>query len=541
MQARWVSTLMRSLRAAGVEDVVLSPGSRSTPMVLALEEALRVHVVVDERAAGFFALGLARATGRAPMLLCTSGTAAAHYLPAVMEASASFVPLLVVSADRPPELHGARANQTIDQRRLFGVHARESIDLGVAGSELGLRAAARRAAEAVHRTLHPTPGPVHLNVALRKPFEERAEGEARPMRIVAPETRPSEAAVSTLAEALSSAERPAIALGPARAGEAAPREALDVLAARGVAILADVTSGHRGRLGGFDAILGELAPDVVVQLGDPPIGSAWARFLEAAAPRLLLAHEHAIPDPTRQAEALVVASPAEVAWALSRCALDVPSAWAKRQVELAARLDAARAAAQSAVPWSDARVAREAIAALPAGGSLVLGNSLAVRMADVWGDGVDARVFHQRGVSGIDGTVAGAAGVARASGAPTLGLLGDVAMLHDAGGLACARRLEVPLVLVVIHNGGGRIFERLPIHGTPGARFEERFATAHETDFAPLAESYGHRHVAVSDAASLRDASNTAFGSSGVTLVEARVPPDAARRIDAALREELSG
>ncbi|MCA9529617.1 MAG: 2-succinyl-5-enolpyruvyl-6-hydroxy-3-cyclohexene-1-carboxylate synthase, partial [Myxococcales bacterium] len=186
VQAEWARVLLGALRRAGVRDVVISPGSRSTPFVLAAdaEPGLRCHDVIDEREAGFFALGQARVTGVPSLLLCTSGTAAAHYYPAVIEASSAQVPLLVLSADRPPELHGSGANQTIDQTRLFGVHVRRFIELGAAPApgypDLDARAFAalcRSAAQAVAAAKGPPAGAVHLNAPARKPLEPPAPEE----------------------------------------------------------------------------------------------------------------------------------------------------------------------------------------------------------------------------------------------------------------------------------------------------------------------------------------------------------------------------
>ena len=561
--------LARGLVVGGVTDVVISPGSRSTPLLFALLDVApamgaRVHDVVDERAAAFFALGLARA-GRLPLLLCTSGTAGAHYLPAVMEASATCLPLVVLTANRPPELHGTAANQTIAQQHLFGHHVRTFMDLGV-GDAQAAEAAGRQGAQAAAAAQHPLPGPVHLDVRARKPLEPgEASPPARPApRHHLPSLAPGGEALAALASDCAVAERGVLAVGPLHAPTAALREAVArFIDVTGFTLLADLTSGFRGLPGavpGFDALLKSeagrdaLEADVLVQLGPPPVGAGWLRY--AATPRRAFWALGAHPLPSRFPDAggavtdVLVADPVAVLDATCTALAERParSPAPERATDLAAVL--LREAARLATPFGEAHVARAAVAAVPEGGTLVLGNSLPVRLADLFGPARDIAVASQRGVSGIDGLIAGAAGLATAKGTPTLLLLGDVATLHDVGSLVLAARLETPLALLVVDNAGGRIFDMLPVRrwAEERGRSDERerfFAMTGAPSLEGAARMAELTYRNCDTPESLEAALAEALERPGATLVHARVAPvsgvAALRALEAAAAEALNG
>ncbi|MCE9576382.1 MAG: 2-succinyl-5-enolpyruvyl-6-hydroxy-3-cyclohexene-1-carboxylic-acid synthase, partial [Deltaproteobacteria bacterium] len=308
VQTLWAEVVVGALADGGVEFVVVSPGSRSTPLAIALarNSRLAIEVVIDERAAAFVALGRARASGRPTALVCTSGTAAAHYFPAIIEAGQADIPLIALTADRPPELQDAGAPQTIDQRKLFGDHVRGFAELGApGGGALGLRAARRAIAQAVQLARGPRPGPVHVNVPLRKPLEpaapatdeERALAEvamelaAHPLIAPAPRTIASDAAIAAIIRAIAGAPRGLIVAGPAAVDR--DREAAFALArATGFPLLAEATSQLRfGRpddvvaCDAFDLVLAArktdpaLVPDLIVQLGGEPTAGGWAPWL----------------------------------------------------------------------------------------------------------------------------------------------------------------------------------------------------------------------------------------------------------------------
>jgi 2-succinyl-5-enolpyruvyl-6-hydroxy-3-cyclohexene-1-carboxylate synthase len=556
-QTRWMRHLVDGLVQGGVTDVVLSPGSRSTPILLALlRSSLTIHDVIDERAASFHALGLAR-EGRLPALVCTSGSAPGHYLPAVMEASAARIPLVVVSANRPPELHDTGASQTIDQSRLFGVHVRAFVDLGAPhDSERAMRAAQRRTQRAVVRATSPEPGPVHVDVGARKPLEEH--DDPRPLAaaptIFTPRLTVNDDAVDAIARRLDDAERVLVVAGPGGLAQRAWREPVArLLHASNATLAADAGSQLRFTglgiaLDGAEAFARTnagralLSADVVVQIGDFPIGPGLARLVDGC-PRLVIA-EGGHPDPEGDAELLAFG---DVGATVDRLADRVSP---KRAFELPhAALAVARAHATEG-PLSQPSAVHAAFAALSshassskAGSSargaarVVLGNSLPIRAVDLYVDvDVDLGVVVQRGVSGIDGNLAGSVGVARASGRPTLAVVGDVTFLHDLGSLLLARELEVPLVVLVLNDDGGRIFEQLPVHRTLAtAKFERHFAMSHGMRFDHAAALYGLAYERATSAAEVRAAVSRGLHRAGTTIVEVPLPPESARETNARL------
>lgn len=561
----WARLFVRSLARAGVTDAVLSPGSRSAPLAVALAEepALRLHVVLDERAAAFFALGQARVTDRPSLLVCTSGTAGAHYFPAVIEAAQSFVPMLVVTADRPWELYDAAAPQTIDQVKLFGDFARHYAELGLPDpAASALRGVPRIAAQAVARSRGPLPGPVHVNARFRKPLEpvhvsEREAWEPLvdellaapgPAVTVAPRGIDSRV-VMEVADRVRRAERGIVACGPAPLRQARGRDAILELARRaGFPLVAEATSqvrfgGERHGVieaGPFDAILRapELAaPGLVLQLGAPPTSGAYADLAARSSTQRVVVAEHGWNDPQGTAALLVEAEPAPFAEALAK-ELGTSmraSAWATAASAAGKRAEASVAAVGDGESLFEGDVARLLFASAPNDALLVAGNSTPVRDLDLTcaPSGKSVRVAHQRGASGIDGLVAGAAGAATVDGSPTTLLVGDLSLAHDLSSLGLAARVKTPLVIVVVQNGGGRIFDQLPIARAISEEvFERCFGTAQEISFALAAGAYGIPHARVETGEALEAALAEAWARPGATLIEAIVEPRArARRI----------
>ncbi len=547
---------MRALAAAGVTDLVVSPGSRSTPIVAAAVAAgLHCRAIIDERSAAHFALGRARATGRPQAVVCTSGSAAACYAPAVVEARAARLPLIVITADRPPELQGCEAPQTIDQVRLYGEHARY-FDLGAPAAT---SAAARVMTQAVHAALSPVPGPVQVNAPARKPLEPvEPTGDAPSPRLTTvypPAPAPaSEEAVGALAAAASGA-RGVITAGPAPLRAAAWRNAMNALsAATGFPILAESTSQQRLRrdappmIGAFDLIYdaGAEAPELVIQVGAPPVSAAWSAMLARARPRRFVVTEHGWPDPHSDAEAIVAGDVAStLARAAERITRPAPPDLADQLAVADDRAWRAVEAALATVELGEGQAVRAAAAAVPPGSLLALANSLPVRSIDTYCPPVttEAGVLHQRGASGIDGAISAAAGAASCGDRPVVLLMGDVGFAHDATGLLAARHARAPLVVVVIDNGGGRIFERLPVAASPAlaARFEELWLTPPAIDIAALAQSVGAGALEVDSAAALSAAVAAAAARPGCTVIRARVEPGSAEATRRRLIAELGG
>jgi len=565
IQTIWAELVATTLADAGVVRCVLSPGSRSTPLVAALarESRLALTTLIDERAAAFFALGAARATGAPVALVCTSGTAAAHYLPAIVEASLAGVPLIALTADRPPELQGSGASQTIDQVKLYGDFVRGAIDLGPPSpGEQPLRAVRRKIVQAITLALGPDPGPVHVQVPLRKPLEpaaptgdteralaERAARLAGPVRVAPPRLAPDPGAITELARAIAEEPDGVIVAGALPTGFAAARGAVLALAERlGYPILAE--AGSQLRLGPrpdgvvfvdhFDVIppAERPAPRLVVQLGAEPVAAAWPGWLgeltAAGCARWVLAGPR-WQDPDSSARGVVLGEIAAVIEALD---LALPTA-PPRVPAAALAWRAAEAAAARAIelaldhhPRSEPAMLRAALAAVPEGAAIQLGNSLPIRVADqVCAGGALRPVLTQRGAAGIDGLIASAAG-ATCAGHPVLLVLGDVSFAHDLGGLLAARAARAPLAILVIDNRGGQIFAGLPIaRAQPEPAFERHWLTAPEIDPAAVAAALGARASTAASPAGAATAIARALETPGVTVIHAPVTPSGAHDV----------
>ena len=583
-------TLVDELVRCGLRDAVLAPGSRSAPLAIALWEKagqggpLRLHVRVDERSAAFLALGLAKAGGRPVAMVCTSGTAAANFHPAVIEADESGVGLLVLTADRPPELRGTGANQAIDQIKLYGGAVRWFADAGVPEARPGMnaywRSLACRAWAAAAGTDGGFPGPVHLNLPLRDPLvpglpDPAGNGswpeplDGRPDG--APWTRWAGASMGASANGpglpgpsgqdgpgwaepldLPWTERGVILAGD---GAADPRGLLRLAAAAGWPVLAEPSSGVRqGRLAlaAYSYLLehpGFLAanrPDLVVCAGRPGLSRGQTAFLRQAAAdgarQVVLAQGPARwADPVRTATD--VAAAVRLTGTPRRPARGGPGSgrpgWLGRwqQADAAAR-GAVDAVLDAGGELTEPRLARDLGAALPDGALLWAASSLPIRDLDrhlAVRDGL--RVLASRGASGIDGLVSSATGAAlahqAAGGGPAAALLGDLAFLHDAPGLFAGPEEARPdLVLVVANNDGGGIFSTLEQAALP-APFERVFGTPHRARLAGLAAAAGIGHVVVTRAADLP----AALKGDGIRIVE--VPAD--RAAGTALRRRLAG
>ncbi|MBL9018748.1 MAG: 2-succinyl-5-enolpyruvyl-6-hydroxy-3-cyclohexene-1-carboxylic-acid synthase [Myxococcales bacterium] len=544
VQTIWCELLAGTLADAGVGTVVISPGSRSTPLVAALARTpgLELATIIDERAAAFFALGAARATNRPAALVCTSGTAAAHYLPAIIEASLAAVPLVAITADRPPELQHCGASQTIDQVKLYGSFVRGAFDLGAPTS--AVRALRRTVVQAVTLARGPHAGPVHLEVPLRKPLEpappstdaEHAlAAEARALRgavrIAPPSLAPDAAALAELADAIAAEPDGVIVAGALPASF--PRDAvLDLARRAGYPVIAEAPSqlrfGPRDGVAMIDhadviPIAQRPRPKLVVQLGAEPVAASWPAWQAAlrGVRRFVLAGP-AWADPDGSAHVILgEVTTLPCGERRSRVRTD---AWLETWRGLEARAAAAASAAIERAPTSETAVLRAALAALPAGASIQIGNSLPIRIIDhVPGGGRAMRVLSQRGAAGIDGLIASAAGATRA-GAPVLLVLGDVSFAHDLGSLLAARAATAPLAVLVLDNGGGQIFAGLPVaRANLGAAFESHFVTAPGIDPVAVATALGARGVTAATPAAAATAVAAALATPGVTIIHAPV------------------
>lgn len=601
----WARLLLGSLREAGVRDVVLSPGSRSTPFTLAAlrDPGLRCRTVIDERSAAFFAVGHARITGRPVLLVCTSGSAATNYFPAVVEAAESGTPLLVLTADRPLELQHAAAPQTIDQVRLYGDYARAYLELGTPEADPRmLSALPRLAAQAVHTSLSPIPGPVHLNARARKPLEPRhgsgpAELELRSVvdrllasvpRAPVPDGRAAASGIDAAARACARSRRGLIVCGPASPGEAPSPEAIGALArATGFPVVAEPASQLRFTAPPDTVMLDALstllevpgfaeshAPDVVVQVGRPPTASGWHRAFEvwADTERHVLT-SRGWPDPWSTAASVVVGeldgtvramAEAMAGVRIDACGSGPVAVRDDASVDASAEspVDAGAAAERSAWTeelrrvdsraralidgsisegFTEGAAIRTVVDRLPAGAVLALGNSLPIREVETFVPAAprDVTVWSQRGANGIDGLISGAAGATAGAGRPTTLLIGDVSFVHDIGGLRELRDLPAPLTVVVFNNGGGRIFERLPLADAlaPDDAAMSAWLTPPGVDFHASADAFGVPFARAEHAAGLDAALDRLAETGGV--LEVVVPEDGTTTHQRELRRRL--
>jgi 2-succinyl-5-enolpyruvyl-6-hydroxy-3-cyclohexene-1-carboxylate synthase len=580
----WSRLLLGSLARAGVEHVVISPGSRSTPFAWAAlnEPKLRCHSVLDERVAGFFALGQARVTGRPSLLLCTSGTAAANYYPALIEASLAQLPVLVLTADRPFELQHASAPQAIDQIKLFADTARAYFELGAPdASPSALQGVVRSVAHAFHASLHGKPGPVHLNARARKPLEpmQAHDAQARALHesvdalLARGPTVTSQverrADVTRLARACAETARGLIVAGPEAAHRPETAHALARLAEiTGFPLACEATSQSRFaselspsvvRIDAFNWLLrspslrARLSPELLLSFGGTPTSGAYERWLSASfsGQRFVIA-EHGLPDPHGLASELVSAGTASAAndtvRHLQRSGLRHEAERERyrhdfREANQMAWVAIEQELSRASTQLSEARAVREVIDHLPDPCQLVLGNSLPIREVDAYVPcGARAlSVLCQRGANGIDGLISGAAGAASLRREATVLLLGDVSFMHDLGGLAVAREAAGSFVIVVIDNGGGRIFEQLPIFERleQHAETTRYWLTPPQVELSHAAQLFGYRYAKISEGASIAGALREATSQPGVSVLQIVVEGSSAHASEARVQSAL--
>jgi 2-succinyl-5-enolpyruvyl-6-hydroxy-3-cyclohexene-1-carboxylate synthase len=537
--ATFCATLVDEWVRAGVTDAVIAPGSRSTPLAVALATAdgIAVHVQVDERSAGFLALGIAMATWEPVVVLTTSGTAAVELHAAVVEADLAGVPLLICTADRPPELRDVGAPQVVDQTHLYGRAARWYHDPGVADPAASSRwraLASRAYAEATGSR----PGPVHLNLPFREPLLG-APGDLPTPREPTDLTEgwvwrpPSQPPADPIIEATDLAGRRGILVAGRWSGDGDAVHA--VASSLGWPVLADPLSQARrpvrGTIAHADAILRShaaadaLRPEVILRVGEPPASRVVNEWLAASgALEIVVAGAGRWSDPSGTAGIVLDADPSDLLDALRVQLQGVDEVPDWRDVWVAA--DAAAAGAIEAellaqTDVSEPELARALVAALPEGAALVVSSSMPVRDVEWYSaprDGV--RVLANRGANGIDGVVSTAVGVAIGTGGPTVALLGDLAFLHDSNGLLGAAQRSADLVIVVADNDGGGIFSFLPQAGDVGSeRFEQLFGTPHGLDLVAVARAYGVRAATTIDVGTDLAA---ALGRGGVHVLVAR-------------------
>jgi 2-succinyl-5-enolpyruvyl-6-hydroxy-3-cyclohexene-1-carboxylate synthase len=562
------SAMVEELARCGVRHAVVAPGSRSTPVALALwrHPDIEVLVHVDERSGGFLALGAAQASGRPAAVACTSGSAAANLHPAVVEADEAAVPLVVLTSDRPPELRGIGAGQTIDQLKLYGPAVRWFCEVGTHDADdaglIHMRSVACRAYATARGS--PRAGPVHLNLAWREPLgpvpresdvtarstlalEGRAGGPLTAVGVPAPPP-PDANELDQLAARLATASRGLIVCG--RQPDSHAAAIVSLAANAGYPVIAEPTS--QVRLGAhdrelvvwpYDAIARvrptALEPELVIRFGDLPTSKPlrkWLGSLEGLY-EITVDSDYGWNDPNRRAATILRADPTAAAEALSqRLGRRENTAWTGAWKRHGAVASAAIQAALAADDAPTEPAVHAALGRLYADGDLVYtASSMPIRDQEAFVEAGPARVrfLCNRGANGIDGLVSSGIGAAAANDCPTWLVLGDLCLYHDVNGLSGLRRTKAPVRIVVLDNGGGGIFEFLPQAGLIDRdEFESLFGTPSGVAVEGIAALHEIPYRRIDDLDDLRDLPRE-------TRVIAEVPVD--RRENVAVHRRIAG
>jgi 2-succinyl-5-enolpyruvyl-6-hydroxy-3-cyclohexene-1-carboxylate synthase len=590
--ALWARALVDELAASGVDAACVCPGSRSTPLTVALAEHDDIEVFshLDERSAAFFALGRGKRTGRPTPVVSTSGTATANFHPAVMEADEARVPLLVLTADRPRQLRHSGANQTVDQEKLYGDSVRHFEDLPEPeADDRKLRSLRTSVCRAVGATTGTNPGPVHLNVPFRKPLEPvevpgdvpdcfaeeyplAAEGRDGPfVDVTSGRPLPDDAELDALADAATSAERGLVVAGPDDEFGLEAAGAADLASATGFPVLADPLSNVRFGphtsdapvVGGYDGLLDgapfdDLEPDFVLRFGASPTSNVLRNFLrDSPARQVVVDPAGEWREATFTASDLVVADPTRLARELA-ARVDSPAtdatAWTERWTDAEADYWAAVDGVER-----EALLEGDVVAAVaddaPDPATIFVSNSMPVRDLDRFArpHSADLTVLGNRGASGIDGVTSSALGAGSATDDPLVLVTGDLAYYHDMNGLLALARCGVSAseagggtteqrsdgvdaTVVLVNNDGGGIFHMLPIEEFDPP-FTEEFKTPHGLDFEATEALYDLEFERFEALPAFREAYRQSVEAAGTQVLEVRTDGEASHRE----RERIAG
>lgn len=548
----WAALLIEELTRAGVSGFCLSPGSRNTPLAMAAMKQTAVPAIMhfDERGAAFHALGWARGSGRPTVLICTSGSAAANYWPAVVEASKSRVPLIMLTADRPPELLECGANQAIDQTRLFGGYTRWSLNLPCPDTAISPAYLLSTADQAVYCARRAPAGPVHLNCAFREPLAPAAlggpftdyldavrdwqDGERPYTRWHSPKRPLTNSDRQETVQHINGVARGVVVAGRLRNQEEA-QAVCELAKALHWPLLPDALSGLRVAFGApsvvayYDQLLmagpfrAQFNPELVLHLGGEITSKRLMEHLGALRPR----YWHVADHPLRHDPMHLVTDRYETdltdfcTWLKKAAKERTAPGWAAEFTKLSGLVGKTIDAWLTEQPvLTEMHVARSVSRCRPPGSLLFFGNSMPVRDLDRYGaaDGAPGWIEANRGASGIDGNIATAAGLARGHGVPVTAVLGDLAALHDLNSLTLIR--DLPLTLVIVNNDGGGIFSFLPIAEYP-EYFEACFGTPHGMDFSGAAKMFGLAYTRPDSPADFDAAFSAACASGKASIVEA--------------------
>ena len=558
----WSRLIIEELIRCEVTTLCISPGSRSAPLVIAAAENKRACTLVhtDERGAAFYAMGYAKATGRPAALICTSGTAVANYFPAVIEASQSAVPLLILSSDRPVELRDARSPQTINQVNIFGDYLRWHFDLPAPDKALSPSFLLTTVDQAVYRAVNRPAGPVQINCQFREPLISSAEKECwdNYLSILDPwqktgraftthaksESMPSIEDVHRIGKMIRSSENGLLIAGQLPAGT--DKEAIIRLASElGWPLLADINSGIRfagstsesasNVIAHYDLYLRvekfrkDFSPDLILHMGDMPVSKSLNQHIEESHAEYIVVNSHPFrQDPMFRVTQRIETNPGRFALQLSeriqKTASGLTGIFCQAEEISRTVIRDSLLPLDDISQWAVSHVIFESVGKES---GIYLGNSLPVREADAFAACSDKRlaIGCNRGANGIDGTIASAIGFASGLNRPTTLLIGDLAFLHDINSLALIKKLEVPVTVVVLNNDGGGIFSFLPVAKLT-EYFETYFAAPHGLKFRNAAELFGVPYESPESLSSFRKVYQRSIHSGISSIIEVHTQRD---------------
>ena len=542
----WSTLFVRALFEQGVREVIISPGSRSTPLTLAFaaHPGFRKHTIIDERSAAFTALGLAKASGIPACLVCTSGTALANYLPAVIEATQSHVPVIIASADRPPHQRGMGASQTIDQLKIFGDYPVFFHEAGEPKESNNSILRLERLAEQSVQMATQKSGVVHLNFPFSKPFEpssdflEGIESENEKHAKQSFSRYTTEIGETQFGESfwsdLVSSEKPVIIAGPecSAPSKQAISELSKILQAPVIAEPGSNVSSSRYTISGYDAFLRnpqigkELKPDLILRFGQEPISKALSNFLlqNANVMQIRILDNRAFEDESLTAQkSLFLSTPLKIPEVSGSASKDWLKTWRKHQKDF---LEFREDQLHPSTPLTDGYVFHAISPLIPKKSFLMLSNSFPVRDVALFGDPDGKEMYVNRGAAGIDGITSTAFGLSMSLKKTGLLFVGDIAFLHDSNALLNARKIEDTLFIIVINNGGGTIFRMLPINDYR-KKYMQYFETPQQVSIAALCRAHKVNHFLVSRPEQLISNIEENLEKPGVHVLECMTDADA--------------
>jgi 2-succinyl-5-enolpyruvyl-6-hydroxy-3-cyclohexene-1-carboxylate synthase len=572
----FIGAFIDELVRADIRHIVICPGSRSTPLAIsaANNPDVQLHVLIDERSAGFFALGLAKYTGKPSVLICTSGTAAANFLPAIVEAHQSHIPMLVLTADRPHELREVGAPQTIDQNRLYGIYTKWFIDVALPeASNAALTYIRSLACRAIAEASFIPSGPVHLNFPLREPLtpdpgKTLSMAERDPIAWYGrPNGKPythintplnildADSILSELADSVIGQPKGLLIVGSGYSQDKASTF-LSIAKKLGYPLLADPLSGLRGPgktdpllITSYDAFLRDERfvkqnkPDIIIRFGAMPVSKAVLLYLQqyADVPQIIISPYQDWPDPTLTATRIIHAydpgarknlPPTQPDYDISANQI-WQAQWKKAEHISQKTLYASIEAHEDCF---EGRVFIELTTLLPDNSLLFLGNSMPIRDCDTffWPESKQIKILCNRGANGIDGVVSSALGASSVHQGPSVLVIGDLSFYHDLNGLLAAKLFSLNIVIALINNNGGGIFSFLPQSNYPN-HFEQLFGTPTDLDFSHVVAMYNGSFTRTSDWNRWRAAIQKGITTEGLHVVELQTD----RRSNVTLHRQL--